>query len=415
MPPDPLRLLDALDRAVATVAEVAPEEVVRESAEAAARWRQRLGLLGETALVALAGGTGSGKSSLLNAIAGGEVAATGTLRPTTAEPLAWIPADPEPGLVRFLDELGVRQRAYQQRHPWLAVLDLPDTDSVETGHRATVEALLPWVDAVVWVVDPEKYQDRALHNRYLAPLASHRHRFRFVLNQSDRLPPEARQEVVEDLRLSLAEDGIPDAAIHVVAADPPGGLPEGVEELVAAFRAGLDVRRLVAETVRQEVGRWLGELAERLGGPTGWPQRWEQTRQQAAAGILTAGEAARSQQVEQLRAAVAEAANRLGGEPAEELRELAAAVDRQVEEALAVVLRQAPPPAAPPGWKGWALRRVGWGRQDHSRQQEEWHRRAESMLSDELDRRLGVPVRVALRQQGRAAATLTEIRLSLEQ
>jgi GTP-binding protein EngB required for normal cell division len=415
MPPDPLRLLDALDRAVAAVAEVAPEEVVRESAEAAARWRQRLGLLGDTVLVALAGGTGSGKSSLLNAIAGGEVAATGALRPTTAEPLAWIPAEPEPGLVRFLDELGVRQRSYQQSHPWLAVLDLPDTDSVETDHRATVEALLPWVDAVVWVVDPEKYQDRALHTRYLAPLASHRHRFRFVLNQSDRLPAAARQEVVEDLRRSLAEDGIPDAVIHVVAADPPAGPPEGVEELVAAFRASLDVRRLVTETVRQEVSRWLGELAERLGGPTGWPQRWEQIRQQAAAALLGVGESERPQQVEQLRVAVAEAAESLGGEPALSLRELAAAVDPQVEEAVAAVLAQAPPPAPPRGWKGWALRRVGWGRQGHSRLQQGWRSQAASMLSDELDRRLGVPVRVALRLRGHAAATLTEIRLSLEQ
>ncbi len=53
---------------------------------------------------------GPAKSSLLNAIAGEEVAKAGHIRPTTSQPLAWIPAQPEPGLVRLLDDMGIVDR-----------------------------------------------------------------------------------------------------------------------------------------------------------------------------------------------------------------------------------------------------------------------------------------------------------------
>ena len=77
----------------------------------AARVRERRGFLGDTLVVALAGGTGSGKSSLLNAIAGRRIAEAGVLRPTTEQALAWIPTDPEPGLVELLGSVGDRRPA----------------------------------------------------------------------------------------------------------------------------------------------------------------------------------------------------------------------------------------------------------------------------------------------------------------
>ena len=49
----------------------------------------------------------------------------------------------------------------------LLVLDLPDLDSIEPSHAERVDQLLPRVDAVLWVTDPEKYQDAVLHDAYL--------------------------------------------------------------------------------------------------------------------------------------------------------------------------------------------------------------------------------------------------------
>ena len=43
------------------------------------------------------------------------------------------------------------------------------------------------VDLLVWVADPQKYADAALHDGYLRPLAGHGDAMVVVLNQADRL------------------------------------------------------------------------------------------------------------------------------------------------------------------------------------------------------------------------------------
>ena len=66
--------------------------VPTDDAEAIARdLAERLGFPAETYVLALVGGTGVGKSSLLNALAGSSVSDASARRPTTAEPLAWVP------------------------------------------------------------------------------------------------------------------------------------------------------------------------------------------------------------------------------------------------------------------------------------------------------------------------------------
>ena len=55
----------------------------------------------------------------------------------------------------------------------LVLLDLPDHDSTELEHRMEVDRLVQLVDMLIWVVDPQKYADAALHDRYLKPLAKH--------------------------------------------------------------------------------------------------------------------------------------------------------------------------------------------------------------------------------------------------
>jgi hypothetical protein len=55
-----------------------------------------------------------------------------------------------------------------------------------------VDRLVQLVDMLIWVVDPQKYADAALHDRYLIPLAQHAGVMMIVLNQADRLAPEER-------------------------------------------------------------------------------------------------------------------------------------------------------------------------------------------------------------------------------
>lgn len=205
---DALRELVGLSRARLDRAALA--EAGRVLDEAAARQR----LSSRHTVVAIAGASGSGKSALFNALAGAQLSETGLRRPTTSSPLACSWTDGAAGL---LDRLAVPGRLRRRPSPGaaadeamqgLVLVDLPDHDSAAKGHRDQVDRVLALVDAVIWVVDPEKYADAALHERYLRPLAGHAEVTFVVLNQIDRLPGEAADQVLDDLRRLLDEDGM---------------------------------------------------------------------------------------------------------------------------------------------------------------------------------------------------------------
>ncbi|MBQ1023198.1 GTPase [Micromonospora sp. C95] len=215
----------------------------------------RLALSRDHTVVALAGATGSGKSSLFNAMARMNLSPVGVRRPTTGVTHAcvWGPLD---GGTRLLDWLGVLPRHRFVRESLLdgddestlhglILLDLPDFDSVEHSHRLEVDRLLGLVDLVVWVVDPQKYADRMMHRSYLREFHRHRDVTVVVLNQTDRLPPAEVPRVLADLRRLLDADGldeVPLLATTVADPDGPERLRGALERTVAERQAAL--RRL---------------------------------------------------------------------------------------------------------------------------------------------------------------------------
>ncbi len=106
------------------------------------------------------------------------------------------------------------------------LLDLPDHDSVRLENRLEVDRLVELVDVLVWVLDPEKYADAAVHDRYLRPLAGHAGALLVVLNQADRLPEADLASIRGDLRRLLDAEGLADAALLPVSARTGAGLPE---------------------------------------------------------------------------------------------------------------------------------------------------------------------------------------------
>ncbi|MFJ3770449.1 YfjP family GTPase [Streptomyces sp. NPDC090075] len=225
--------------------------------EAATRRR----LSGQHTVVALAGATGSGKSQLFNALAGVAISETGVRRPTTAAPIACTWSD---GGGALIDRLGIpgRLRRRPVHNPeadaelrGLILIDLPDHDSAAVQHREQVDRILKLVDAVIWVVDPEKYADAVLHERYLRPMAGHAEVMFVVLNQTDRLPGEATEQVLHDLRRLLDDDGIalgeygdPGATVLGLSALTGDGVGE-LRELLGQFvsERGAAARRVAAD------------------------------------------------------------------------------------------------------------------------------------------------------------------------
>ncbi len=118
--------------------------------EVAERIARRSGFLGPVYVMALAGGTGVGKSSILNALAGHVVSPARAVRPTTDAPVAWVPAAHQAELAPLLAWLNVEAIVSHDGDGLddVAILDLPDMDSVRREHRATVDELLPRIDAV---------------------------------------------------------------------------------------------------------------------------------------------------------------------------------------------------------------------------------------------------------------------------
>ena len=140
---------------------LAPSE--RERLESVARaGAERRELSAEHTVVGFFGATGSGKTSLFNAVVGEDLGKAAARRPTTSSPLAaiWQPEGSE----ELLDWLGVEDRRVRSGEfapgagP-LILLDLPDFDSVDLSNREIATRLAGQVDVLVWVSDPEKYAE----------------------------------------------------------------------------------------------------------------------------------------------------------------------------------------------------------------------------------------------------------------
>ena len=222
--------------------------------------------LGDATVVALAGATGSGKSTLFNALAGAELSAPGVRRPTTgtAHASVWGAESTE-----LLDWLGVpRRHVHPDPSPaldGLVLLDLPDHDSTKVEHRLEVDRLVQLVDVLVWVLDPQKYADGAVHDRYLAPHAGHAGVLVVVLNQVDRLDAPSRTQVLADLERLLASEGL--GAVPVVPVSARTG--EGVQELQALLAERVKARRAASDRLAADVREVAGRMARGCTGTAG--------------------------------------------------------------------------------------------------------------------------------------------------
>jgi GTP-binding protein EngB required for normal cell division len=265
--------IDILDRLVTLGDGRVDQKLTDDAGALLARAGERLRLSGEHTVVALAGGTGSGKSSLFNAVCGLELSPTGVRRPMTSKAhacvwgldgagplLDWLDIDPRHRYARAsaLDRIGDATGSMQG----LVLLDLPDHDSVRAENLAEVEKYVNVADLMIWVLDPQKYADFAVHRHYLEPHAGHTYVTMIVLNQIDRLESEEIDECVKDLRRLLEAEGLADPYIMTTSATAGTGIEDfrGVLAGAVASRQAR-IERLVAD-IDRFAKRFEGEFGD---------------------------------------------------------------------------------------------------------------------------------------------------------
>ena len=223
---------------------------------------ERTRLVGGHTVVALAGATGSGKSSLFNALVGAEVAQAGMRRPTTSTPTAGVWGEEPVGELLDWLEVGARHSVDgSDELEGLVLLDLPDFDSRESANREEARRVLELVDVFVWVTDPQKYADAVLHDEYVSVLREYGAVTLVVLNQADRLKGDGVERVSADLARLLERDGVPDA--KVVATSTKTG--QGID----ALRERLQVAVAARDASRHRLGADLEEAAKVLSASVG--------------------------------------------------------------------------------------------------------------------------------------------------
>lgn len=122
-------------------------------------------------VVATFGGTGVGKSSLVNALIGEEVAVAGRQRPTTTQPT--VIAHRETNLEAYHfppDELRFVQRDARLLRDWL-IIDCPDPDTSESDEAGTnlarLHRILPFCDVLLYVSTQQKYRSARVSQELL--------------------------------------------------------------------------------------------------------------------------------------------------------------------------------------------------------------------------------------------------------
>lgn len=181
---------------------------------------------GETLYVGILGGTGVGKSTLINALARQEISERSDKRPFTDRAVVYRHKDTPRGLEAISTVIREGDAVHDSEIiKDLVILDVPDFDSIKEDNRKAVLDVLSCLDAVVWVVSPEKYADVVFY-RFVQQTLINRKNFTFVLNKTDELiegvgadPHSRLKEVLGDFTFRLKhEAGIEEPRVFTVSA-----------------------------------------------------------------------------------------------------------------------------------------------------------------------------------------------------
>jgi hypothetical protein len=233
-------------------------------------------------LLAILGGTGTGKSTLANRLLGADVSATSFRRTYTAGaiavahaadaiPAGWLGVDVTPLSAQQLPARGTPESLavvpfVHELTRRVTIVDTPDLDGDQPAHHAQADRAFRWANAVLFLVTPEKYQMTELvpyyrlASRYGLPAL-------FVMNKAEE------RAVVEDFASQrgsrvegqgASKDG-PDAPhVFAIPRDDARYEPPAEMNLDALRGAIASLRPAEAEQRTRGISNRVGDLTGRL-------------------------------------------------------------------------------------------------------------------------------------------------------
>jgi len=238
-------------------------------------------------IVAFMGGTGVGKSSLLNRLAGKAIARAGVERPTSREVTLFHHRSVA---IKYLPEhlplVQIKTAEHDNESRKNVIwIDMPDFDSTEQSNKHQVLEWLPHIDVLIYVVSPERYRDEKAWRLLLAE--GGKHAWLFVLNQWDR----GQTEQYEDFKLQLHKAGFAEPIIFKTACAEGLQADEfpALESTIASLATEHIVKQLEQRSSRikkaelkqnlQNASRLLGSESAFQQLPTLWQQQWQRSAQ----------------------------------------------------------------------------------------------------------------------------------------
>ena len=236
-------------------------------------------------IVAFMGGTGVGKSSLLNRLAGKAIAKAGIVRPTSREVTLFhhrsVVMEHLPEQLP-LSKINISQHEDEEKKN-IVWIDMPDFDSTEQSNKQLVLQWLPYIDVLIYVVSPERYRDEKAWRLLLSEGA--RHAWLFVFNQWDR----GRLEQYQDFNRQLLKAGFVEPIMFKTACAEGRQADEFVllestivslatEHVVEQLeQRGLQVRKDELRKKLQSVSGFLGFEQAFQKVPELWQNQWKRT------------------------------------------------------------------------------------------------------------------------------------------
>lgn len=237
---------------------LAPEALAQVNAVQASTPSELFSGTDRPLVVGFFGGTGVGKSSLMNRLAGDAIARASAQRPTSTDITAYVHTSVRVDRLPPQFPMDKLRTAMHHNADYASVLwlDMPDFDSVETTHRDLVEQWLPFIDVLVYVVSPERYRDD--EGWRLLQQHGQRHAWLFVMNHWDRGDPVQK----DDFQQLLKTAGLDNPLLFCTDCNPDKpSATDDFQQFDETIQALAD-QQLIDELEKHGVFQRLGEIQQ---------------------------------------------------------------------------------------------------------------------------------------------------------